>query len=111
MGESFNKLINDSSSFKEKEFKNLKDNVKNNNHLNSINQAHQQVNEFEDESICENVIPFRRTKQLKTNITQPHLKNNSSIILKESNTVNNSNYYEISCSYIIQLGDFQNLKN
>ena len=73
-----------------------------NHHLNTLNQAHQQVNQFDEESLCENVMPVRKARQIRTNIAQPYL-NNSSIVLKESNTVNNSNYYEISCSYIVQL--------
>ena len=79
-----------------------------NNHLKS-NQANQQVSQFkfDDEPICENVIPFRNAQQIKAKITQPYL-GNKSIILKESNTIDNSNYYEISCSYIVQLDNFKN---
>ena len=76
-------------------------------HLNPLNRAHQQVNQFDDESVCENVIPCRKARQIRTNVAQPYLTNDS-IVLKESNTVNNSNYYEISCSYIVKLNHFAN---
>lgn len=76
--------------------------------INTLNQAHQQVSQFDDESLCENVLPCRKARQIRTNIAQPHLNHNGSITLKESNTVNNSNYYEISCSYIVKLNNFQN---
>ena len=76
-------------------------------HLNALSQAHQQVNQFDDESVCENVVPCRKARQIRTNIAQPYL-NNDSIVLMESNTVNNSNYYEISCSYIVKLNTSQN---
>ena len=68
-----------------------------------MNRANQQVNQFDDETVCENVIPTRKAIQIKTNITQSFLNNNNSVVFNESDTVNNSNYHEINCSYTVKL--------
>lgn len=78
------------------------------NDFNYIKKAQQQINHFDDESICESLIPFRKPKQLRTVTTTRSGFNENSITLKESNTINNSNYFEVNCSYIVQLNGFKN---